>query len=158
MPTQELVLRRPRAGICGLDAEMEMSRVVPTLQVGRWGADVGGGAGSSGSPLPGLGRAVVVRAQFVTRWVCCHEDSDMTECTRVCGGVRQGVLQAPWLQGTGIEAPGGGLNLRAALLLAPGALLSRPVPPTPHVLLPTPHRVLGTLGPPTSPGWGGPQG
>lgn len=88
-----------------------MSRVVPTLQVGRWGADVGGGAGSSGSPLPGLGRAVVVRAQFVTHWVCCHEDSDMTECTCVCGGVRQGVLQALWLQGTGIEAPAGGLNL-----------------------------------------------
>ena len=144
--------KRPHRSWCSVDPQLAFvdltqrwraSRVVPTLQVGRRGADVGGRAGSSVSPLPGLGRAVSGQGPVCDPlglssrslrhdWVQAH-----------VWRVRWGVLQAPWLQGTGIEAPGGPLNLQAALPLAPGALLSRPVPPTRTSSLPRPTERSG---------------
>lgn len=71
----------------------------------------------------------MVRAQFVTRWVRCHEDSDTTECTHACvaglGGESYGLRGC---RARGLKPRVGAPNLRAALPLAPGALLSRPVP------------------------------
>lgn len=74
------------------------------------------------------------------------QGSDTTERTRVCvagAGGEACRLRSCRARGTGPWV--GSLNLRVALPLAPGALLSRPVPPTPCLL--PPHAPTDGSGP-----------
>ena len=78
------------------------------LRRGRRGSDVGGGAGLSGSSLPGLGRVVSRQSPVCDPLGLLHKESDTTECTHTCvagaGGERltgsvaagQGGLE-PWV-------------------------------------------------------------
>ena len=87
MPAQELALCRPTPvpqAFVDLTQRWRGSRVVPTLQVGRRGPDVGGGAGFSGSSLPVLGRVVSGQSPVCDPLGLLHKQSDTTECTHAC--------------------------------------------------------------------------
>lgn len=152
--------KRPHRSWCSVDPQLAFvdltqrwraSRVVPALQVGRWGADVGGGSGSSGSPLPGLGRAVSGQSTVCDPLGLSSRSLRHDWVQARVWRVRRGVLQAPWLQGTGIEAPGG-----PEPASGPPAGSWRPAEPPcpPNPARPPRHAPQSAR----DPGWGGPQG